>query len=181
MTLCRSNSFNSLFRNSECFQGLRLIAFWQQCQQRKPREFQCRYQETSTQSVLAPQNTETHEGKPSSQNRLNCGQEAPLGSEILYQHLLCKCFCSLRCVPSHGCEGLGWWNYIASTYTPAPLPAFSVLKFLSTWLNPRRLEPSVQEKYTFLAHIQYNDTIFFLSWISLPPTKEHYVLNRALQ
>lgn len=63
------------------------------------------------------------------EQRLNCGQGAPLGSEILYQHLLCKCCSSLTCVSPYGCAGLGWWNHTArdsltTTFCPPHLPLF---------------------------------------------------------
>lgn len=155
MTLCRSDSSDCLFRNSECSQGLRLIPFWQQCQQRKPREFQWRYHETSTQSVLAPQNAETHEGKPSSQNR-----DWTVGRELHWGQKSSTNICSANApAASDACPHMAMKSWadgttllgIHSPYPPAPLPAFSVLKLLSTWLNPGGLELSVQEKYKCFA------------------------------
>lgn len=191
MTLCRSDSFDSLFRNSEGSQSLRLILFWQQCQQRKPREFQRRYQETSAQSVLAPKNTETHEGKPSSQNR-----DWTVGRELHWGQKSSINICSANVRAASGaCPHMavkGWVEGttllgIHSPYPSAPLPAFSVLKFLSTWLNPQGLELSVQEKYKHFACcsllIYSTMTPFFLSIECLYHQQRNtcYLLNRALQ
>lgn len=191
MTLCRSDSLDCLFRNRECSQGLRLIPFWQQCQQRKPREFQCRYQETSAQYVLAPQNTETHEDKPLSPNRgRTVGRELHRGQKCSTD--ICSANAPAASDARPHTAAKGWADGttllgIHSPYLPAPLPASSVLKFLSTWLNPRGPELLVQEKYKHFAccSLPISSTttpvVFSVERLCYPQRNTCYVLNRASQ
>lgn len=184
MTLCRSNSFDSLFRNSECSKGLRLIPFWQQCQQKQPREFQCRDMHTICFSSTKYWNTWGLTFAP--EQRLNRGQGVPLGSEILHQHLLCKCSSSLTCVSPYGCTGLGRWNRIARdsltiTSYPPHLPLFlSGNTFPPGWAL-KDLSSQFKSLQTvcmlFPAPTQCNDIILFFHGMLLSPKKEHMLCS----
>lgn len=189
MTLCRSKSFDSLFRNSECSKGLRLIPFWQQCQQKQPREFQCRdaHNVFYLHKVLKHMRVNLH---PRTETELWAGSSTgvrnPLPTsalQMLQQPHMCVpiWLCRVGLMEPH-CQGFTHHNLL-----PTSPPPFSLWKCLSTWLNPQGLELSVQEQCKQFAccALPLHSTMipFSSSMGSFCHQKRNtcYALNRELQ
>lgn len=179
MTLCRSKSFDSLFRNSECSKGLRLIPFWQQCQQKQPREFQCR----DAHNVFYLHKVLKH---------MRVNLHWTVGRELHWGQKSSTNICSANAAAaSHVCPHMavqGWADgtTLPGIHSPQP-PAHLTSPFFSLEMPFHLAEPSrtwalssraVQTVCMLCpAPAQYNDTILFFHGKLLSPKKEHMLCS----